>query len=554
LATILASLVDSDSTITADAYVTIKNGTLKGATQESNNGKTFYGFKGIPFAKPPVGEFRFAPPQPLTDGWGEEIYDATRIPPSCPQFLTALSPASEDCLYLNVFTPRRANETANPLPVMFYIYGGGFALGDSVIYGPRKLLAHDVVYVVPHYRLGALGFLSTGDEVIPGNNGMKDVVQALRWVQENIAAFGGDPNKVTVFGESAGSAGAIMTLISPLAKGLFHRVIAQSGTPLSHWAMDRTPWESAQRYAATLKCPTDTSQNLAACLRSKTWEELARASFEKLITDFSKFNLGFEATAPVIEPDLPGAFLSQDPLKILQEGEIPNVPVMLGAVQHEGSAILAAAYSLAWGPSGDADDPDFIHEKMMPSLLNALGVNELTTGGAPISQSLILAYLPDSPRTNFTEIGAGVTDMLSVALFKAPVLRTAELLAKRNPGNVYLYSFEYEGFNSLWNLLFDLLFELIGMMPPPLKHGVMHGDDIQYLFPVPFIIVGNDRTFSDMVCTIWTDFALTGNPTPKDDATWPKWPAYSAQAQNYYKLVLNPEVKVDYTKSWRQGV
>jgi carboxylesterase type B len=437
---------------------------------------------------------------------------------------------------------------------MVFMHGGGFAFGDSVIYGPRKMLANDIVLVVPHYRLGALGFLSTGDEVVPGNNGMKDIVQTLRWVQENIAAFGGDPNKVTLFGESAGAAGTLLTLISPLAKGLFHRVIAQSGTPLSPWAMDKTPWESAKRYAAMLDCPTDTSTNLVACLRSKNSTQLARASFEKLVGDLASLNLVFEATAPVIEPDLPGAFLTEDPLKILEEGDIPNIPIMLGTCQHEGSAVLGAAYSLNWGPGGEAEDPEFIRNKMMPTLLNALGINELTTGGAPISQSLTLAYLPDSPRNNFSEIGAGVTDMLSVALFKAPVLRTTEILSKRFPNNVYLYTFEYEGFNSLWTLAFDLLSAITGAKPPPLKHGVMHADDLQYFFTIPLVIVGNDRTFSDMVCSIWSDFALTGNPTPREDATWPKWPAYSAQTQNYYKLVLAPEIKSDFTKNWRQGI
>jgi len=436
---------------------------------------------------------------------------------------------------------------------MVYFYGGGYALGDSVIYGPRKLMSKDIVLVVPHYRVGALGFLSTQDEVVPGNNGMKDYVQALRWVQENIAAFGGDPNQVTIFGESAGGAGVLSTLISPLAKGLFHKVIAQSGTPLSPWAWDRTPWESAQRYAAFLDCPTDTSTNLVACLRTKDFKELAQASFTKLITDLSNLNLVFEASSPTIEPNLPGAFIAEDPLKLLQEGDIPDVPIIMGTVQHEGSAILGAAYSLNWRPNNLTDDPEFIHDRMMPTLLKAIGIDELNTGGAPISQSMTLAYIPDSPRTNFTEIGEGITDMLSVFLFKAPVLRTAEILSKRFPNNVYLYAFEYEGINSLWTLLFDILSTLLGVKPPPLKHGVMHGDEIQYLFPVPFIIVGNDRKFSDMFVTIWTDFARTGNPTPSANSAWPNWPTFTTQNPNYYKLVLEPEVKVDYTKNWRQG-
>ena len=141
-----------------DVFVTIRNGTLRGFTGVStNNTRTVYKYKGIPYAQPPVGSLRFHPPQPLVDGWGDEIRDATQTPPACAQFLTALTPPSEDCLYLNVYTPKAPEDTAEKLPVMFFIHGGGFIFGDSVLYGPARLLQQDVVFVTIHYRLGALG-------------------------------------------------------------------------------------------------------------------------------------------------------------------------------------------------------------------------------------------------------------------------------------------------------------------------------------------------------------------------------------------------------------
>ena len=128
--------------------------------------------------------------------------------------------------------------------------------------------------------------MSTGDGVVPGNNGMKDIVQGLRWVRDNIEAFGGDPNQVTVFGESAGAVASILLLLSPMSNGLFHRVIAQSGTPLTAWGMDIHPWESAQKYAARVNCPTDTSTRLVYCLREKPWQELAEANFWQIVSIF----------------------------------------------------------------------------------------------------------------------------------------------------------------------------------------------------------------------------------------------------------------------------
>jgi len=536
-----------------DLLVALKNGTVRGTTTQSRNGRPIYAFKGIPYAKAPVGPLRFQPPEPYLDGWGTEILDGTRTPPACAQVLTALSPASEDCLFVSVYTPiKPGTDDTTKLPVMFFVHGGAFMLGDSVIYGPNKLLSNDVILVVFHYRLGALGFLSTGDEVVPGNNGMKDQVQALKWVQENIEAFNGDPGKVTIFGESAGSASVLYLMISPLAQGLFHSVIAQSGSPLSIWASDKTPVKSAQRYAQTLNCPTTTSKAMVDCLRTKSWQELATQSITNLAEDIINLKILFEASAPVIEPDLPGAFISKDPLYYFRDGEAANVPVMLGANQHEGSAILAAAYVVSLQYGGKLDDPIFVRDELLPTLLKAIGTDE-STQGMPLSQQLAILYFPEgSQRDNFTEITDGLVDMLSVSTFKASILHTADLLSRHND-KVYFYSFEKEGINSLWTLLFNLLGALLGQTPPPIKHGVMHGDDLQYFFTLPFIVTGKDKVFSEMVCKMWTDFATNSDPTPTPSPTLPKWETYSIAEPNYYKLDVEPELLSDYTSSWRNG-
>lgn len=209
-------------------------------------------------------------PQPY-QGWGTGNYQATSHPNACPQFRTNLTKADEDCLFLSIYSRRKTNSAEDDgrlLPVIYFIHGGGYAFGQNSVYTGAKLLANEeVVLVTVQYRLGPLGFFSTGDNTVSSNNAMKDMVQGLKWVQENIAAFGGDPNQVTVQGESAGSASALYMLISPLAQGLFHRVVAMSGTPIQEWAIDRNPWDSAQRLGALLNCSSDTSQELVACLR-----------------------------------------------------------------------------------------------------------------------------------------------------------------------------------------------------------------------------------------------------------------------------------------------
>lgn len=181
-------------------------------------------FKGIPYAEPPIGKLRFKAPV-KHKGW-KLIRNAREHGPNCE--------VSEDCLYLNVYTMSLKCKRS----VMVYIHGGSFnsGSGDSTLFGPSYFMKENVVIVTLNYRLGAFGFLSTGDEVIQGNNGLKDQLMALKWVKQNIEAFGGDVNSITIFGESAGSASVEYLILSPLAKGLFHRAISESGSSLCPWA------------------------------------------------------------------------------------------------------------------------------------------------------------------------------------------------------------------------------------------------------------------------------------------------------------------------------
>merc|ERR1719220_2686225 len=175
---------------------------------------------------------------------------------------------SEDCLHLAVHTPELPSADHNPkLPVMVYIHGGSFMLGGYIGAGPRKLLERDMVLVSLQYRVGPLGFLCLPDDQIAGNVGLMDQLLALEWVQERIAAFGGDPDRVTIQGESAGSASVTYHLLSPLSEPFFHQAIAESGSALSGWAFDSKPELHGKAVVSLIDCPTENMNDLVSCLK-----------------------------------------------------------------------------------------------------------------------------------------------------------------------------------------------------------------------------------------------------------------------------------------------
>ncbi|KFO81329.1 Carboxylesterase 5A, partial [Cuculus canorus] len=264
----------------AEPEVTIALGRLKGRqTHVKGTDRLVNAFLGIPFAKPPLGPLRFSPPEP-PEPWND-LRDATSYPPICPQDLSLLKTAernfkekhlsfrtSEDCLYLNVYSPA-GSDKKDKLPVMVWIHGGNFIFGGASRYDGSALSAYEnIVVVIIQYRLGLLGFFNTGDEHARGNWAFLDQIAALRWIQENIEHFGGDPGSVTLFGISAGSCCVFAHVLSPLSKGLFHRAISESGILIPpdkdlHLSTD------LKKIASVFKCEASSSLSLINCLRKQ---------------------------------------------------------------------------------------------------------------------------------------------------------------------------------------------------------------------------------------------------------------------------------------------
>jgi len=223
----------------------------------------------------------------------------------------------------------------------------------------------------------------------------------------------------------------------------------------------------------------------------------------------------------------------------------------MGCTAEEGALFLGGLHFLGFGSTNNShntvENPIWIRENMINQLLSTYELDPKTS--SPIEESVALAFLPDTNRLNFTEVRAGLVDMLSVFIMKAPVLKTADILSRRL-SNVYFYSFEYRGSNSLWYYVFDLLALILGGETPPYRGGIGHADDLIYQFNLPFILSEEDIQFSNFFVKLWTDFATFGTPTPNATAEYPVWPKYHWKEPLYYVLNEKPTVARDYTLSW----
>uniref|UniRef100_A0AAR2JHH3 Carboxylic ester hydrolase n=1 Tax=Pygocentrus nattereri TaxID=42514 RepID=A0AAR2JHH3_PYGNA len=390
----MLSLLCADS----GPVVVLKHGSLRGQyVTVKGSEKAVEQYLGIPFAQPPVGPLRLSAPKPAEPWEGER--DATQHPPLCLQDLDVMESVSkimalsfipptvsEDCLYLNVYTPSQRS-AAEKLPVMFWIHGGGLYMGGAIQYDGSVLAAYEnIVVVVIQYRLGILGYFSTGDEHARGNWGFLDQVLALQWVQQNIESFGGDPNSVTIAGESAGGISTSMLTLSPLAKGLFHRTIFQSG-------------------AATLG----------------TYSTKHPMVFAKVFGQRRDI-LHFPSTVD-------GVFLKDVAEEILKSKNFLKVPVLLGVTNHEFGWILPLTFAPpGWDKGMDRQEVAAVMGQFFPEEVS--GVNDLI-----IDEYLKDAKTPEDVRDGFTE-------MMGDLFMVIPVIKVAGY--HRDAGaHVYMYEFQH---------------------------------------------------------------------------------------------------------------
>ncbi|XP_064096919.1 venom carboxylesterase-6-like [Macrobrachium nipponense] len=445
----------------------------------------YHSFQSIPYAKPPTGERRFKDPEP-SDPWEGDL-NATLTPPKCPQFVVM---GQEDCLFLNIYTPPDSIGRLEPLPVMFFIHGGGYYLGWSNQYsGVHSLLRHDVIVVTTNYRLGVLGFLSTEDSAAPGNLALKDQALALRWVNENIAAFGGDVGRITIFGESAGAASVHYHLLTPSSAGLFSGAIMQSGSALAPWSRGRDFKRVAEQIGGRFSCPTTSSDEMIACLQGKDAHLIDEQYAEFIEFNFQPF---------VFAPRVDGDYIPGEPVTLVKEGRYHHVPMMMGSNRDEGALLSQEMY---W-------DRAIIKVLIEDFPKNGPASLELYDDEDPLNTSTaVYNYYLGGLNFEYEDLG-NVTKLYTDRLFGIPVDWLTQLLDEQD--EVYRWELRHRGQHSIINFLPFINRTLSDPY-------ICHGDDLSYFFH-PSIFgtptTEEDMLVSDLYTTLWTNFAKTRNPTP----------------------------------------
>lgn len=435
-------------------------------------------YKGIPYAAPPLGELRWKAPQPLIP-W-EGVRSATEFAPG-PMQINYTTGFSEDCLYLNVWSP--AKTPKDKLPVMVWIHGGGFSAGFTAEYtydGENIARLGDVIVVSIGYRLGKLGFMALPElsaespNGVSGNYGLLDMIQGLQWVKKNIKAFGGDPNKVTIFGESAGGIAVSMLCASPLAKGLFEGAICESGGSFGPAAKTTSSGENMKVLALAEQDGLQIAQNLGCT----TLAELRALDAEK----FLDRAMGGGGGWPIVD----GYVIPDDQFKMYENGNFNDVNVLIGYNSDEGAS---------FGGRGTA-------ETHIAGVQNRYG---------PFADTLLAVYPLDGEK-----IGKTARDLSRDVSFGWHTWSWARLQSRNGQSNVYYYYFDQHPDYPEDN--------------PRYGFGSAHADELKYVFQhlTERQNTDADKQLAEKMGYYWTNFAKYGNPNGPQEGL-PQWPEFTEE-------------------------
>ncbi|XP_063375128.1 juvenile hormone esterase-like [Cydia amplana] len=487
-----------------DPLVLINQGLVKGIKASDGD---YSKFLGIPYAKVDLDD-PFGPAQAAPE-FEEEIFHAHDNSRKCPQ--TGFGPVessgnsedeSPDCLQLNIYSPSKAS-TLNPMPVLVWIHGGGFSGGNGNQYETPNLIEQGIVVVTVNYRLGPYGFMCLDDPAVPGNQGLKDQYAALRWVRDNIAAFGGNPYNVTLAGQSAGSGSVLLQLYSQKEK-LFDKVIAQSGTPLSPDMFVPGDPDLAIQLANYLGLNTTENQKALEFL-AKTHHSLVTGAARSLSMEFRPCN---EKSFSGVEN-----FIDTDAYALSNEKKIKNTPILIGNTDMEMHV--------------DGDDfleKDFFYTRLDEKF--SLEPDQLKE----IAEIVRHYYIGDRPITKDVESEA--VAFQSDFAFNHPIQDTITNLLKDNANPVYAYVFTYVESG---------------------EEGAPHGAELDYLFNMNQL---DDKVRSvtehmmvDRLTTLWANFIKYGNPTPETSDLIPvKWSPVTETTRPYLNIVAELRMEERFLK------
>lgn len=481
-------------------------------------------FAGVPFATPPVGALRWNDPLPVQP-WAPNTLNATQDPPGCWQDCYSNEPPhicppvhSEDCLYLNIWTPRMNGTITKPLPVIIFYHGGNFMDGyagglnpeGGLLYDGRSFVtSYDVIIVVAQYRLGNLGFLYLGSDTgIQGNYGLKDQVQSMAWVKEYISYFGGDPNSVTLSGQSAGSMSISAHLSRLETSGLYNQVIMVSNPFAEAYRDPFSALDLANVFANFSGCNYADLHTVETCLRALSPETLLHAqilSNTDVLADITNFLQIVVTWSPTIGTE----YLPRRPLEAFQAGEIVDVPIIVGTTANE---TVIFVYEVL----------DFPLSQPLYELAASLLI-----GPEDFNKSLALYPYPD-PLPSDLRVFASY--LLTDGLFLCPTRNASEALLanqpyRRSPIYHYQYSHQLVDSASLWQSNFTECWT-----------SVCHGSDLPLIFRPNDPNIANYTTeeayLSSAIQNYWVNFATTGNPNANNYPQSPTWPTYNANTRN----------------------
>jgi para-nitrobenzyl esterase len=477
-------------------------------------------FLGIPYAAPPTGNLRWRPPQPPA-GW-QGVRDATRFAPSCPQVLGLFSPSgtfSEDCLYLNVYTPglpgdggqrlARDGDQGNGRPVLVWIHGGGLTQEGSNNYDGAKLAADGAVVVTINYRLGALGFLAhpalaSRPGGPAGNYGLMDQQAALRWVQDNISGFGGNPDNVTIAGQSAGGLSVLAQMVSTGARGLFQRAIIESGSFALNQQPLATAEASGETFATAMGCPGQSAQT-AACLRNLPVSDLVTPNF-----------VGIPGVVD-------GKVLTQPIGAALAAGRFAHVPVLNGTNHNEELLFVAGLnVTVSGGTFVLIPDLPVSPDNYQANIAAVLGVSAERAAA-------IAAEYPPAP---YPLTAVTLSTVVSDANFACPALQIDQETSQQVP----TFAYEFNDDNA------PQPYTSPGALPV-----ATHESELPYLFDLPNApfhppFSPGQQTLAASMQAAWVNFAATGSPA---SAAVP-WPAFGGSQQMLSLVPPQPQLETDF--------
>ncbi|KAH7946117.1 hypothetical protein HPB49_020521 [Dermacentor silvarum] len=515
-------------------------------------------YLGIPYGQPPVGERRFLKPLPVSSWSG--VFRADTMNPGCVQtdFVVTenakidMSNSVEDCLKLNLWVPRRDcdgssdNGTVAPtckssLPVFVFIYGGLFSWGSSSLFmfdGLEFAARADVIFVSFNYRLGPLGFLNASVPGAEGNAGLYDQVEALRWVQNNARAFGGDPGAVTLAGQSAGAVSVSYHVISELSRGLFQRAVLLSGTPSTlAYAENINQHENFQAISTAVNCTNfyltgrERIDAALSCLR--------KADAQRLVHDVERSMVYRYIT---ILPGYGDSFLPHSPID-LEKARMNVKDIFLGTTQDDGAVLVAAMYSKMKWLKGSIDG----HTILRVFLRHFFHVS--------LSKSLQFenAYFGRSQQISEVEVLRALSSVVTDLCFNCATDLFAQAALKNNV-SVFRYVFSHRPSYSFWGDWVtvthndDLPFFLGTVRVDKKTLLEKHNDSFGELMREKYSVTTEELSFSDELIKALAEFSWTGKPKiPKSDMEWPKYTkenkAYVILKPNDYSVAYGPRSK-----------